>query len=226
MKLYMAMWGGGHPFDMLPFTEEAVVRSPDELDSHGALVIWGGSDISPTIYGKKVSRRTHADVQLSSRDECEVALAKRAIQLGMPIIGVCRGAQILCGLAGGHLIQHVNRHGGTHPVKTYDGQSIVTNSIHHQMMYPFDVEHEMRAFIEKPLSDVHIDVDDNGHDFDRKLSIEPEYVYFPKIKGYAVQWHPEGMAGNSAANEWLLNDLAKGIFQIDKLTKEVFHATT
>lgn len=213
MKLYMALWGGGHPFNNLPFDGEMVVRDPKELEKNdGTLIIWGGADISPSIYNKAVSRKTHADARLSIRDAQEVALMKRAIELGMPIIGVCRGAQLLCALAGGHLIQHVNRHGGTHVVKTYDGQHIVTNSIHHQMMYPFNVEHELRAYMERPLSDVHIDVDETGNDVDVNIPVEPEYVYFPKIKGYAVQWHPEGMQFNSPANQWLLRDLQKGIF--------------
>jgi len=209
--LYMACWGGSHPFNSLGFDREAIVKHPDELDSHGILVIWGGGDISPTMYNKPVSKRTHADATLSNRDSIELALARRAIELGLPIVGVCRGAQILCALAGGFLIQHVNHHGGHHVVKTYDGQRVNTNSIHHQMMYPFDVEHELRAWIEHPLSDTHIDVDENGKEFSRDMKIEPEYVYFPKIKGYAIQWHPEGMSGRAPANEWLLNDLRKGL---------------
>lgn len=214
MKLYSAMWGGGHPFDSLPFTEEVIALKPEDLEQGpGMLVIWGGADISPSMYNKPVSRRTHADVQLSRRDASELALAKKAIELGMPIMGVCRGAQMLCALAGGHLIQHVDNHGGTHKVVTKEGLSFTTNSIHHQMMYPFDVEHELRAYMPQQLSRVHIDVDENGKDIDIKVPCEPEYVYFPKIKGYAVQWHPEGLRVESEANQYVLNDLKREIFQ-------------
>ncbi len=212
MKLFLGLWGGGHPFTSLPFDEDVVVSRPEELEGEGTLIIWGGADISPTIYGKKVSRHTGAGERLSHRDAAEVALMKRAIELEMPIVGVCRGAQLLCALAGGHLIQDVQGHSGSHEVKTYDGKTIVTNSIHHQMMYPFNVEHKIRAWMEKPLSTHYIDVDEDGRDFNNTVKLEPEYVYFPKIKGYAVQWHPEGMRLESPANQWLLNDLKKGIF--------------
>jgi len=213
MKLYSAYYSGGYPFDQLPFEETITTSDPRDLTEKGALVIWGGADISPSIYGKRVSKRTHAGQQLSKRDIVEVDLAKQAIAIGMPIIGVCRGAQLLCGLAGGHLIQHVNNHGGTHTVVTNDGQEFVTNSIHHQMMYPFDVKHEIRAFMRNALSDVYVDVDDNGKDIHVQVPVEPEYVYFPTVKGYAVQWHPEGMSIYSEANQYLLSDLRKELFQ-------------
>lgn len=213
MKLYSAIWGGSHPFDSLPFTKEVVANKPDDIDGPGLLVIWGGSDISPSMYNKPVSKRTHAEASLSKRDATELALAKRAIELGIPIMGVCRGAQMLCALAGGYLIQHVNSHGGTHKVVTKEGLSFNTNSIHHQMMYPFDVEHELRAYMPEQLSNVHIDVDEQGNDVDVKVPCEPEYVYFPQIKGYAVQWHPEGLRLESEANQYVLNDLKRGIFQ-------------
>lgn len=211
-KLFMALWGGGHPFNALPFDEEVVVRNPEELDSDGLLVIWGGADISPSIYNKPVSKRTWAGEELSTRDKQEVALAKRAIELKIPIMGVCRGAQLLCALAGGHLIQHVNRHGGTHRVVTNDGKEFVTNSIHHQMMYPFDVEHVIKAYMPKQLSDVHIDVDSEGKDINVQMPCEPEYVYFPQIRGHAVQWHPEGLSSDSDANKYVLDQLRKEIF--------------
>lgn len=219
MKLFSIPGGTGRfsPFDQLPFTDFLSVTDPDDIndDDRGALVVWGGGDISPTIYGKHVSRRCNAGVNLSRQDGIEVALAKRAIQLGMPIIGVCRGAQLLCGLAGGHLIQHVDNHGGSHKVVTKEGTLINTNSIHHQMMYPFDVKHELRAWIEEHRSAVHIDVDEQGNDINNKPPVEPEYVYFPEIKGYAIQWHPEFMDAHCETNQWLLKDLQQGLFHHD-----------
>ena len=215
MILYSAIYGGGHPFDELPFIEKTLaVEHPDELDAPGILVIWGGEDISPTLYNKAVSSYTHATHRISRRDAIEAALCKKAIEKDIPIIGVCRGAQLLCALAGGHLIQHVTHHGGRHMVELKGGGMVMTNSIHHQMMYPFNVEHEMRGWISRHLSGVHVDVSDDGLEFINGLDAnqpEPEYVYFPKIKGFAIQWHPEGMASTSEANKFLLKDIEQEI---------------
>ncbi len=208
MILYSAYYSGNHPFDMLNrITGVVKVTHPDELKEQGILVIWGGEDISPSLYKKPVSSFTGAGPYASRRDAVEAGLAKRAIELGMPIIGVCRGAQLLCALAGGHLIQHVNNHGGNHVVKTSVGKDIKVNSIHHQMMYPFNVKHELRAWLEHHRSDVHIDVNERGDEFNNKPPVEPEYVYFPDVKGFAVQWHPEMMSPDSPANQYILNDI-------------------
>lgn len=210
MILYSAYYSGNHPFDKLSRVT-AVVNTikPDDLQDPGILVIWGGEDISPSLYNKPVSSYTGASENLSRRDLIEHTLAARAIELGMPIIGVCRGAQLLCAMAGGHLIQHVNNHGGSHVVRTSDGVTLKVNSIHHQMMYPFNVEHEMRAWIEHHRSDIHVDVRENGVEFNNKPPIEPEYVYFPKIKGFAIQWHPEMMSETSVANQYILSNIEK-----------------
>ena len=213
MKLYSAYYHGAYPFDALPnITNILSIQSPEEMKENGILVLWGGEDISPSIYNKPVSSHTWAGAKLSKRDVVEVELAKAAIEKGLPIIGVCRGAQLLCALAGGTLIQHVNNHGGRHPVVTKDKEYISVNSIHHQMMNPFNVKHEMRAWIENHRSDVHIDVDDAGTEFNASIPVEPEYVYFPEIKGFAIQWHPEGMAFNSPANQYILNDISKTLY--------------
>lgn len=109
---------------------------------------------------------------------------------------------MLCALAGGFLIQHVNNHGGTHIVTTPDGEEISTNSIHHQMMHPWGVDHEMLASIKNQLSDVHLDVDTNI-----EIPEEPEYVYFPKVKGFAVQWHPEMMQAHCKATKYVFKTI-------------------
>lgn len=161
----------------------------DEFKKCDAIVVWGGADISPTIYNEPVSKYTGADVKLSHRDIYEVQCMKAAIEFGIPIIGVCRGAQLACAMAGGKLIQHVEGHGGDHLITTSDGRSIITSSVHHQMMYPWDVDHQLIAWADKPRSQKHI----MGNDESVSVECEPEIVFFPKIKALAIQGHPEFM---------------------------------
>lgn len=201
MKLYSAIYDDFYPFskwDM--FKDYKVVMVPKEMEpGPGMLVVWGGEDISPSLYGKEVSHWTGATSRPSRRDVIEWYLMMRAVELGMPIIGICRGAQMLCALAGGKLYQHVNGHAGRpHKVVCLDGEEFEVSSLHHQMMNPEGVDHEMVARSKDILSDKHLDVDD-----DVVATVEPEFVYFPKVKGIAVQWHPEYMGVDTEANLWL-----------------------
>lgn len=211
MRLASAIFRDFHPFcEFGLFNDYTVVKRSDDLQQDDVLVVWGGEDISPRLYGKTPGQYMYAD-QISVRDHIEWSLMQRAEALNIPIIGVCRGAQMLCAKAGGKLIQHVNNHGGRrHAIDVeFDGQPVLVNSLHHQMMYPFDVEHQLIAASKEVLSDVHYDVNDDIH-----VPKEPEFVYFPKIKGIAVQWHPEMMHEKDHANlyfsDWLKKYFNKG----------------
>lgn len=190
-----------------PIVEHA--REPHELEAgNNALILWGGSDINPKFYGHPKGRRT-GDAGL--RDEMEWALLQRAVTLGLTIIGVCRGAQMLCAAAGGYLLQHVGNHMGYHDVVTQDGTVLGVNSIHHQMMNPFGVEHELLAWTPKPRSMVddkptYLYQDDKLFPIPENW-VEPEYVYFPKIKGHAIQWHPEAMVTSSPATRFIMKSI-------------------
>lgn len=206
MRLMSGYYRGCYPFGHMDGVDaENFTMDPDDLTPNDILIIWGGSDIAPVLYNKPASKWSGSD-GLSSRDRVEWNLMQRAKQIGIPIIGVCRGAQMLCALAGGYLLQHVKGHGGYHVVETPTGYEFRTNSIHHQMMYPFDVKHEMLASIKTPLSNEHYDVDNKV-----EIAEEPEFVYFPDVKGFAIQWHPEGMAHDCAATKYIFEEILKRV---------------
>jgi glutamine amidotransferase PdxT len=184
--------GAVKPFDQI-YKASKLCTKLDDINECDALVIWGGADISPTIYNEPVGPRTGATEQLTRRDMVEVAACNRAIERGIPVLGVCRGAQLLCALAGGKLVQDVQGHGVTHNVTTDDGRSISTSSMHHQMMYPWDVEHHLIAWSSEPRSKTYEGVDIMPMWRDDDFFVEPEVVWFPKIKGLAIQGHPEFM---------------------------------
>lgn len=175
--------GRREPFDVL-FGKEMNVSPVDILGGKvDALVIWGGEDISPSLYNEEPNG-AHAGKHLSARDVVEVSVCKAAIKKGIPIIGVCRGAQLVCALAGGKLYQHVTGHMGNHRIVTKDGVEYITSSIHHQMLdlrAMAKEEYDLIAWTKIKLSK---EVEDE---------IEPEIVYFPKIKALAIQGHPEFM---------------------------------
>lgn len=178
-----------------------VLQANHKLGHEQALVIWGGEDIATGLYDQlPATRYTDAKVEMSRRDAAEVALARQAMELGIPIIGVCRGAQLMCALSGGSLIQHVEGHAGrSHVAVTRDGTRIMTNSVHHQMMNPFKVDHELIAWVPEKISGVYIG--NNGEEVKEAYSKdfrEPEIVWFPKTKSLCIQGHPE--YGNAPAS--------------------------
>jgi len=69
------------------------------------VVIAGGGDIDPAIYG--AARHPETNVNAPDRDAWELAVADAAIRMGMPLLGICRGMQVLNVACGGTLHQHV-----------------------------------------------------------------------------------------------------------------------
>ncbi|MGW4892404.1 gamma-glutamyl-gamma-aminobutyrate hydrolase family protein [Kitasatospora sp. NPDC004240] len=84
---------------------DAPERAPEVLARLDALVIAGGPDIDPAYYGRPPHPRTEADAH--ERDAWEVALLRGALAAGMPLLGICRGMQVLNVVCGGTLVQHL-----------------------------------------------------------------------------------------------------------------------
>lgn len=202
MRLVSACYYDMFPFEHISlFNEFETTNDPEELKAGDVLLVWGGADIHPILYGKGRSSQSGAYAQPSKRDMIEWNLMQRAKELGLPIIGVCRGGQMLCALAGGILAQHVDNHHGYHKVKTAEGTKMMVNSIHHQMMVPTNTVHEMVAWTPTPRSNVYLDEDDSNI----LVEVEPEFIYFNEVKGFAIQWHPEMMGLEEDANKYVLS---------------------
>lgn len=75
------------------------------LDSVHALVITGGYDLDPASYGQEPHPTT--DAPRTDRDAWEIALLRAALDRGLPVLGICRGAQVLNVAFGGTLHQHL-----------------------------------------------------------------------------------------------------------------------
>jgi putative glutamine amidotransferase len=90
---------------MLPPDPWLVEHPDDALDALDALVLAGGADIDPGSYGAERHRCTINT--RPERDVVEIALARRALERDMPLLGICRGMQLLNVALGGTLIQHL-----------------------------------------------------------------------------------------------------------------------
>jgi len=86
--------------------DEAAVADPDVLlDRVDALLLAGGADIDPASYGAEPHPETRGT--WPDRDAFELALARRALERDMPVLGICRGMQLLNVALGGSLDQHL-----------------------------------------------------------------------------------------------------------------------
>jgi putative glutamine amidotransferase len=95
---------GGLPV-LLP-ADPAEDDSPDQLlDLIDGLVLSGGADIDPSVYGAEPAPETSGC--RIERDRFELALARGALERELPVLGVCRGMQLLNIVCGGTLVQHL-----------------------------------------------------------------------------------------------------------------------
>jgi putative glutamine amidotransferase len=115
----------------------AAMLPPDEPERAAAvvarldgLVIAGGPDVEPVRYGAAPHPRTGPPAR--ARDAWELALIEAALAAHVPLLGICRGMQLLNVALGGTLVQHIAGHAevvgvfGHHPVKPVAGTLYAT----------------------------------------------------------------------------------------------------
>jgi putative glutamine amidotransferase len=87
---------------ILPVDTRSPVHIVDALDG---LLLVGGADVDPASYGAK--RKPGTEATYPERDAFEIALVRAAVERGVPVLGICRGMQILNVAFGGTLLQDI-----------------------------------------------------------------------------------------------------------------------
>jgi putative glutamine amidotransferase len=171
---------GGLAAMLPPDAPEHAAATVARLDG---LVVAGGPDVEPARYGAEPGPRTGPPAR--ERDAWELALIDAALAAGLPLLGICRGMQLLNVALGGTLTQHIDGHAdvvgvfGHHPVKPVPGtlyagvvpESSSVPTYHHQA------------------------VDRLGRDLVASAYAEDgtvEAIELPSARWVlGVQWHPE-----------------------------------
>lgn len=172
------------------------------------LLLWGGADIQPSIYGEEP--HMYGGPYQPQRDSVEIAQYENAVARGIPIIGVCRGAQLCCALNGGKLWQHSEGHNNSaHGLILKDGSVIHSAAAdHHQIMIPTgDCEVIAKSAI--PARVFGLD------GFSGVIQHPPEIVYWPKTKTLAIQPHPEWETDDASPFKAYVNKLIFELFNLE-----------
>ncbi|GLK14211.1 gamma-glutamyl-gamma-aminobutyrate hydrolase family protein [Streptosporangium carneum] len=186
---------GGEPFLMHPVDAG---RAADRLAAAAGLLLPGGGDLSPEVYGESVAHEQVYDVD-AEQDAFDLAAARHALTAGLPTLAVCRGLQVVNVLLGGRLRQHMevdHRH-VVHPVAVRPGsllaevtgaEKITASCYHHQCV--------------EALGQGLVAV---AHAADG--TVEAAELAEPAGWFVGVQWHPEDTAATDPVNQRLFDAL-------------------
>jgi gamma-glutamyl-gamma-aminobutyrate hydrolase PuuD len=204
---------------MVPVVEGSRACLPDYLAEMKGLLLVEGEDIEPKHFKGTKENYTHLEKTHPLKDEIEMELIQRALRGNIPILGICRGSQLLNVVCGGTLygdvqkekkskLKHINfehydsyRHpvsivAGTPLQKWYARKALRVTSYHHQGVRDLAPRFKPMAFAKDGLVEGFYDP-------------EKEFVV-------GLQFHPERMAEEPAGNWHIWQAFGAAVHRVGK----------
>ena len=188
---------------VLPAGEEGAADLAGRIDG---LVLSGGGDVDPALYGGVWREEVYGVSR--ERDAFEIALVREALWRDLPVLGICRGCQLINVALGGTLVEHLPEgEGGVrhrtsesesarHPVAAWGRLARILGS---EEIEP--VSHHHQA-VREPAPG--LEVVARAPDGVVEALEMPGYPWF-----FAVQWHPEITAVEDPAQQRLFDALVE-----------------
>ena len=188
-ETYLEVYVAGNKCEQAQFAEMFIhsrctkAETPERAD---LVVFTGGPDVNPALYGETCHNLTRYS---DPRDNEDIALYLKCVEQGIPMLGICRGAQFIHVMRGGKLYQDVDNHNGDHHIwDTKQNFCITTvSSVHHQMVRPGNPGMEVLAEGSKSRTRWL-----NATDCDRTVGHRDiEAFFYRDICALGIQGHPE-----------------------------------
>jgi putative glutamine amidotransferase len=181
---------GGLAF-LLPPDDNAAEHPDELLDRIDGLILAGGADVDPAAYGAVAGGNTTKT--WPERDRFELALAHRALERELPVLGICRGMQLLNVACGGTLDQHIPDRLGSDRHRETPGAF----ADHDVRLVPGSLAADAAGAVQIAVkSHHHQGIDELGEDLAiTGRSVEDDLVEAVELPdrrfGLGVLWHPE-----------------------------------
>jgi putative glutamine amidotransferase len=179
------------------------------LEGARGLLLMGGTDVDPSLYGESAVPET--DTPDKERDRSELDVLGRALAINMPILAICRGLQLLNVQQGGTLIQHLglpkhdpglkDRSEPAHRVAV-EGDSLLAKSLGTTNVGVNSRHHQAVASVGKRLRVVARATDDDV--IEGLERPDKQFVL-------AVQWHPEDQADSQTEHGRLFQSFSYAV---------------
>jgi putative glutamine amidotransferase len=200
---------GGLPIFLPHLHEDVDARIAQTASMLDGLLLTGGEDVDPTHYGQDWFACDTPPAR--ERDHFELPLVRAFFETGKPMLGICRGIQLINVAMGGTLVQDIPHFVGP----THHSQSAETTESTHQ------VSLDESSRLARIFGAVTVDVNSHHHQaVDRAAAgvkvvgrseegiVEAiEHAQHPYLIG--VQWHPERLGGDAFAHQELFDDFVR-----------------
>lgn len=209
----------GHNASLVPCNDLSVEQMLQIVDASDAVIIMGGEDVEPSLYGRSSAYPGGGYHELAA-DRNQIAAIQHAITTKTPLLGICRGLQLLDVALGGTLIQHLenadaHRSTGSDPFVDTRLDSISTElqedlssktshkCTHHQAIHELGTGLQIAAMSTDDII---------------------EAVIHESAPVTAVQWHPEHPQTASTQLRMLIQRLATQHEQVSGILPELINS--